>query len=200
MMISARISTRFGDSYAPRKTMNSDQNELRLGRPSDAKNPMASTRENCGITFARPWSSGMSRVPVACLTEPASMNRIAVMMPWLNNWKIPPWTPNTVRLEAPRRTKPMCPIELGETNECRVDHRHRPEHCEHPPQALCGIGEDSEVDAKEPVPAHLQEDAREEDGASGRGLDVSVREPGMEGEGGELHEEANQEGREDRNL
>src|SRR5439155_27191451 len=91
-------------------------------------------------------------------------------------------------------------IDLGETNECRVDHRHPPEHCEHPPQALCGIGEDSEVDAKEPVPAHLQEDAREEDGASGRGLDVSVREPSMEGEGGELHEEANQEGREDRNL
>ncbi len=91
-------------------------------------------------------------------------------------------------------------IDLGETNKRRVHHRYRPEHREDPPQALCGIGEDPKVDAEEPVPAHLQEDAREEDGASGRGLDVSVRKPGMEGEGGELHEEANQEGREDRNL
>ena len=92
--------------------MNSDQNEFRPGRPRDAKKPIARIRENCGITRASPCSSGMSRVPVLCFTEPASMNRIAVMIPWLKSWKIPPCTPITVRLEAPRRTKPMWPTEL----------------------------------------------------------------------------------------
>src|SRR2546428_243225 len=88
MMMSRRISPRFGDPYAPTKTMNSDQNALRPGRPSEAKKPIARTREN----------------------------------------------------------------------------------------------------------------SRQENGASGRRLDVSVREPGVEWERGELHKEANQEGCEHRNL
>ena len=73
--------SRFGEPYAPTKTMNSDQNEFRPGKPREAKKPIARIRENCGMTRARPCSRGMSRVPVLCFTLPASMNRIAVMMP-----------------------------------------------------------------------------------------------------------------------
>src|SRR3989449_678560 len=91
-------------------------------------------------------------------------------------------------------------VHLGEADERRVHHRDRPEDRENPPQVSCGVGEDPEVDPEDPVPAHLQEDARQENGASGRRLDVSVREPRVEWERGELHEEANQEGCEHRNL
>src|SRR2546425_3519933 len=91
-------------------------------------------------------------------------------------------------------------VHLGEADERRVHHRDGPKDRENPPQVSCGVGEDSEVDPEDPVPAHLQEDARQENGASGRRLDVSVREPRVERERGELHEEANQEGCEHRNL
>src|SRR2546425_6921642 len=91
-------------------------------------------------------------------------------------------------------------VHLGEADERRVHHRDGPEDRENPPQVSCGVGEDPEVDPEDPVPAHLQEDARQQNGASGRRLDVSVREPGVEWERGELHQEANQEGCEHRNL
>src|SRR3989442_67794 len=89
---------------------------------------------------------------------------------------------------------------LAEADERRMPRRACPKHRETPPQVSGGVGEDPEVNPEDPVPAHLQEDGRQENGASGRRLDVSVREPGVEWERGELHEEANQEGCEHRNL
>ena len=86
MRISRRIGSRFWEPYAPTNTMNSDQNEFRPGNPRDAKKAIARTAENCGIAFASPWSSGISRVPVLCLTDPASMNRAAQMVVTKSRW------------------------------------------------------------------------------------------------------------------
>src|SRR5207245_6572114 len=90
----------------------SGQERFRAGQPNGAKDPIGKKREDRRLPFGKALKSGIARVPVACFTDPASMNRIAVMIPWLKSWKIAPWTPMTVRLEAPSRTNPMWPTEL----------------------------------------------------------------------------------------
>src|SRR5881628_2785082 len=110
-MMRERYGCNGAPEYAPANTMNSDTKLLSPGRPRDAKNEIMRMSEYFGMSRDRPRNFGMSLVPALCLIVPASMKRAAVMMPWLNSWKMAPWMPMGLRLDAPKSTNPMWPIE-----------------------------------------------------------------------------------------
>src|SRR5438132_1031572 len=60
--------------------------------------------------------------------------------------------------------------------------------------------QDAVVDPQDAVGAHLEEHPREDDRDRGRELDVRVGEPGVEGEGGNLDREADEEGEPEEDL
>ena len=55
------------------------------------------------------------------------------------------------------------------------------------------LGEQAEVEAQHAVGAHLQQDACQQDGASGGRFHVRVRQPGVEREQRNLHREGDEE-------
>ena len=71
----------------------------------------------------------------------------------------------------------------------------------HPRHRLEGrLGQEGQREADEAVGPHLQEDAGQDHGARGGGLDVGVGEPGVEREHRHLDREAQEEGEEDPEL